>query len=110
MEKKKIRLDMNEDGGISISRYSRDLPHFTLYAGISALYGGWLADTDGVTTLNDFEVAFADAEDEEVRRGAESAIAFINDLIADTAAPWEPLDERDEEYIADVLEGWGLSE
>lgn len=109
MEKKKIRLDATKDG-LSISAYAPDRISFSLYTGISAIYGGWLADIDGGETLNDLEEELANTDREDYRRAAEEEMAFINDLIADPSTPWEPLNARDEEYIAEMLEAWGLSE
>lgn len=109
MEKKKIRLEVTENG-LSISAYAPDRISFTLYAGISAIYGGWLADVDGGETLDDLEEELANADREDYRRAAEEDIGFINDLIADPSTPWEPLNERDEEYISEMLEAWGIAE
>lgn len=71
---------------------------FALYTGIESVYGGYLLETNGgATCLNELE----DAEDAAL-------IDQINEIIADPATPWEPLEEEDAQYIRDTLDAWGI--
>lgn len=77
---------------------------YALFAGIDAVYGGWLMETGGdPTCLNELEEAVADGNE-----SAETLIGSINDLISASTTPWEDLSEEDLEYIQDTLESWGL--
>lgn len=69
---------------------------YALYAGIDAVYGGWILETGGdPTTLNELEEFEAEAD-----------IASINAIIAAPNTPWEEVDEDDLEYIQEWLEIW----
>lgn len=71
---------------------------FSLYAGIDAVSGGWLLETNGgATCQNELEDA-----------GAVDTLEAIERLLADQSTPWEDCDEQDVEYINSTLEAWGL--
>lgn len=74
--------------------------HFTLYADIANLYGGWLLETNGDPIAL---AALEEAADEE-------SIAKINAILADANTPWEACSAEDEEYVSGWLANWGIVE
>lgn len=97
---KKTYIQLNKRSASAfISRFDGN-EQFALYADVESVDGGWLLETSGsLTCLNELE----DAE-------CDSMIRSINEIIADSATPWECLNEEDEESIRDTLSAWGIAQ
>ena len=93
---KKTTIQLNDSSVITSRFDGKD--QFYLYAGVDAIYGGWLLETSGTPTcLNELEDA-----------GDEAMIATIHSILEDPSTDWEVLSDEDEAYIADTLNAWGL--
>lgn len=93
---KKTTVQFN-DSSVIASRFDGE-EQFYLYAGVDAIYGGWLLETGGTPIcLNDLEDA-----------GGEAMIAAIHSILEDPSTDWEDLNDEDVSYISDTLNSWGL--
>lgn len=72
---------------------------YKLYYNIESLYGEWMLETEGqLETLSSLEDA--DATDE---------IDYVEEIINDSATPWEECDENDKKYVNKWLDIWGIT-
>lgn len=97
---KKTYVQLNKHSTDATLSHFDGNEQFALYADVESVDGGWLLETSGsLTCLNELE----DAE-------CDSMIRSINEIIADSATPWEALSEEDTEYIRDTLSAWGIAQ
>ena len=95
---KKTYVEFADDGKITAHALLSGKESFALYAGIDAVYGGWVLTSNGdPCTLNELE----NADSEEM-------IQSVNALLADPEI-WEPCDDEDEAYISEWLGIWGIA-
>ena len=101
MRKTYVQFINAANGEVESYRYGSGEERFTLYSGISQLYGGWLMETSGdpitLTTLEEAD-------------NSEKIIASIDRVLSSIGTDWKALTEEDEEYIADFLAECGIEE
>lgn len=94
---KKTRVMLDGNGRYTVYNFSGE-ESFTLYTGVSAVYGEYILGTGGnPTSLEELEDA-----------GDENAVTDIAAILADPTTPWEECTDEDYKYVALTLLNWGI--